>query len=164
MKEEVLTNAELGEYAATSTDNIMAYYYSDTCHNPGMYGYTSPDTSECSGHTDYEGSKVKEMLESQYITTLGSENLKEVDGYKIRLITLEELQENLGYSQELTGTWYEYSQENTPTWVYNVGYWTMTSDSDSNVRTMYIDGRIGIYGVVGTTNVRPVINLLKSSI
>ena len=204
LKEKVLTNEELGEYAASQTitceasyaangsygctiegqiviekNDTIPYYWSDTCHYGGYFGYTSGDLSGCNGHNDYEGSKVKEFLETSYIATLGETNLKEVDGYKIRIIKVEELQNNLGYSTELKGSNYDYSPENTPIWVYKNfsdsnnatrGYWTMTpgilTDSVSTVTGLSISpSSIFInYGVDGNYRLRPVINLLKSSI
>ena len=118
MKETVLTHDELGDYAISYTctaedvedgnygcttegeikeRDTMAYYWSDTCHSGRTYGYTDTDVSGCSGHDDYAGSKIKEYLEGTYINTLGSDNLKEVDGYKVRLITMDELVNNFGY-------------------------------------------------------------------
>ena len=200
MKEKVLTNAELGDYAANYTVTCdypmmtggihgcttigetitlpygtMSYYWSDTCHYSGSYGYTGDDWSGCEGHNDYEGSKVKEFLEGTYINTLGETNLKEVDGYKVRLITKEELQTNLGYATEMTGSYYEYSATNTPSWVYqnfgenqnNVyGYCTMTPRSENSFGVWRVSGTGNLdYGsVYSGDGVRPVINLLKSNI
>ena len=202
MKEKVLTNTELGEYAANHTRTCsadmvtnhaygctivgelmstlydgMSYYWSDTCHWENYYGYTSTDTSGCSGHNDYEGSKVKEYLEGTYINTLGADNLKEVDGYKIRLIKLEELQSDLGVSTEMSGSWYDYDAENTPSWVYQKfsdsnnnakGYWTMTSRSDTsfNVWNVHYGFFVNSFHLLSYDigGVRPVINLLKSNI
>ena len=107
MKETVLTKSELGDYAISKNGtkrDTMGYYWSETCNNSYyMYGtnsYTNSDSdsSGCEGHNDYAGSKVKEMLESRYLSTIGANNLKEIDGYKIRLITTEELHENLGWT------------------------------------------------------------------
>ena len=186
LKEKVLTNAELGEYAVNDKYDTMAYYWSDTCHGVGTYGYTDYDDSGFNGHNDYEGSKVKEYLEGTYINTLGSENLKEVKGYKVRVITLEELQKNLGYSTEITASWYNYDQDMSPTWVYQnfgetlnslgalSGYWTMDKYNEITDLVAYVDsdGRVGSSSVLGSSNlngklcggVRPVINLLKSKV
>ena len=181
MKETVLTNAELGEYAYNGTYDTMSYYWDDNCH-PAAYGYsTSSDSSaNCANTNSYATSKVKEMLEGTYINTLGSNKLKEVDGYKIRLITLEELQQNLGISTTMVATWYDVDAINTPTWVYqNFGdqsnnvytYWTMTSSPDSSFRLwcVILDGHGSSGNVIGSSvynnyGVRPVINLLKSAI
>ena len=206
MKEKALTSEEVGEYATNNTricldymveNNIdgcttigetitlpygtMSYYWSDTCHERETYGYTDSDLSGCAGHNDYEGSKVRELLETKYIYTLGSQNLKEVDGYKIRLITKDELQNNLGYATELTLSWYDYNYENTPNWVYEnygeintpeyqnniYGYWTMTPYSVGSSETWSVGiSRYLYHNTVDTDSrsVRPVINLLKSSI
>ena len=175
MKERVLTNAELGEYAYNGTYDTMSYYWDNTCH-PKAYGYSSSDSTGCSGHNDYAGSKVKEMLEGTYINTLGADNLKEVDGYKIRLITVDELESNLGYTKRTGTAIYDYNSENTPTWVYqNFGdqsknvysYWTMTPypNNSSYVWNVYSNGQVDFNRVNnGSGGVRPVINLLKSNI
>ena len=180
LKETVLTNAELGEYAYNDTYDTMSYYWSDTCH-PDGYGYTDYDASGCSGHNDYEGSKVKEYLEGTYINTLGETNLKEVDGYKIRLITTEELESNgwVGNTTVCTGSCYEQYgiiKDVAPTWIYqNYGenqngvyaYWTMTPNSKVSSYVWYVDssGRLSYHNVdANILGVRPVINLLKSSI
>ena len=183
LKEKVLTNEELGEYAYEDTYDTMAYYWSDTCH-PNSYGYTNSDWSGCDGHNDYEGSKVKEYLEGTYINTLGETNLKEVDGYKIRLITTEELENNgwVGNTTVCTGSCHEVYgiiKDIAPTWVYqNFGelsdysnrlyvYWTMTPHPNYSSRVWNVGS--GGYLYDGTLDnysggVRPVINLLKSSI
>ena len=204
MKEKVLTNKELGEYGidyekicsvyevedgtngcttegqkVTIPYDTMSYYWSDTCHETGSYGYTDTVDLGCEGHNDYEGSKIKEYLEGIYINTLGSNNLKEVDGYKIRLIRYEELMGDLGYTMDITsGGAGEYPDvnDNVPTWVYqnfgegtnidnNVyGYWTMTEYS-SGVWRVYSAGLLSYHSVYdNSSGVRPVINLLKSSI
>ena len=153
MKERVLNNAELGEYASNSTYDTMEYYWDDNCH-ARSYGYSSYDSSGCTGHNNYEESKVKEFLEGTYINTLGANNLKEVDGYKIRLITTNELNENLGWvNLQVTATT-DNENANVPTWVYqnfgdksnNVyGYWTMTPHSYYS----YLVWKVDSVGTVG---------------
>ena len=102
-------------------------------------------------------------------------DLKEVDGYKIRLITVDELESNLGYTQRTGTNIYYYDSENTPTWVYqNFGYqnknvysyWTMTSYSNNSSFVWYVSGSniLGYGPVSNTYGIRPVINLLKSAI
>ena len=198
MKERVLTNAELGDYAYVFTCTFaevntsphtygcttegeqkacdaMAYYWDDNCHS-NVYGYSSGQYN-CDNKNSYTTSKVKEFLEGTYINTLGADNLKEVDGYKIRLITVDELESNLGYTKRTGTNTYDYNSENTPTWVYknfgenqnNVyGYWTMTPHPNysSNVWYVLSNGQVDGGGVGGSGGggVRPVINLLKSNI
>ena len=190
MKEKILTNSELGSYGAFSSD-YMPYYWSDTCHIRDHYGYSSNVTTNCAGHNDYLGSKVKEMLETSYLLTLNESSLKEIDGYKIRLITKDELL-NLGF--EITTTYsagqeiHNYDDSNVPDWVvdasnhgtpilstnynYAQGYWTMTPSSTSNTQVYAaynfkspstIEITAGNY-YMPHVGVRPVINLLKSAI
>ena len=65
----------------------MNYYWSDTCYWPRGRGYHLESEFHCNNPADppnnYATIKVKEMLETRYLSTLGENNLKEVDGYKI---------------------------------------------------------------------------------
>ena len=186
MKETILTHNELGNYAITKDgikQDAMGFYWSSTCHHSVIYGndtYTSSDSSGCAGHNDYSDSKVKEFLEGIYINTLETSNLKEIDGYKIRVITNDDLVYNLGWSATNN---YATMPDNAqvPNWVYRnfgndrekgvYGYWTMIPDSYQSKNLMNIyDGNtqyIGLYSYNVSSHcfgVRPVINLLKSSI
>ena len=168
MKERVLTNAELGEYAYNGTYDTMSYYWDDSCH-PVAYGYSSSSYS-CDNTNDYATSKVKEMLETRYLPTIGESNLKEVDGYKIRLITVDELTSNLGCtssscSSSPYASWVHQNFGDQSKIVY--AYWTMTPypDISSNVWIVHSVGLVynsNVYDV--DRGVRPVINLLKSNI
>ena len=178
MKENVLTNAELGNYAYKTYDT-MPYYWDDNCHPPEAYGYSSWANS-CENTNSYTTSKVKEFLETTYLTNIGTNKLKavELDGesYKIRLITLEELQSNLGVSTTMTASWYVPSSLSSLSWVCqgfgegqnNVyGYWIMKelTESPSTVWQAGGGGRINTRNILNTDmGVRPVINLLKSAI
>lgn len=174
-----------GDYGCTEVgqkyirkENAMPYYWSDTCHEEGDYGYTEWDNSECRGHNDYEGSKVREMLENHYLPKLDEKELVEVDGYKIRLLTEKELTEDFGYyksEKEYTDDtrWGIKSIENVPEWLYkNFGeneykvssYWTSYIYGSSKLNTMGgYDDNFGEsrYYYFQTSGVRPVINLKK---
>ena len=162
MKERVLTNEELGEYAYNGTYDTMEYTWTDACHWAN-HGYSSSNTSNCNNTNSYATSKVKEMLETRYLPTLGETNLKEVDGYKIRLITVDELVSNLGCtSSSCSSSSYE-------SWVYqnNVySYWTMTPHPDNSSFGWEVQsaGHLGVSYVFRGYGVRPVINLLKANI
>ena len=212
MKEKVLTHNELGNYGvshACTSSNIqygdfgctevgqivdwdaMPFYISDSCH--GIYilndvNYSSSTGNGCYWHNRYNESLIKGFLEGTYLSTIDPNENKlkaiEVGGvsYKVRLITLAELTENLGYIKRNNTLMYDYSPTNTPSWVYQgfgerendwslQGYWTMST---------YPDGGLGIWKVAwasqygtrivesridtGYIGVRPVINLLKSAI
>ena len=182
MKERILTNEELGEYAITKSANSdgyfasMPYYWSDTCHESEYYGYTDSNYSGCAGHNDYEGSKVRELLEGIYINTLDANNLKEVEGYKIRLLNEEDLKNHLGWEELYNSINPLSDEENIPSWVYQGFdleqtqlYWTMVPGSPTSVNIINkgVDGLFFWDQKMMTTTkigVRPVINLLKSSI
>ena len=171
MKETVLTNAELGDYAFNSSYNAMEFTWTDSCHNSN-HGYAN-NIWNCDNANIYSESKIKEMLETRYLPIVGADHLKEIDGYMIRLITVEELISNLGCTSiSCTSSTYA-------SWVYQnfgnqsksaYGYWTMTPHPDSSSSALHIssmgeidqnnvnDNYYDYYGV------RPVINLLKSSI
>ena len=157
IKKDPLTKDQLGKFATNNQDgysNIM--YYSDSnCIN----------TNNCS---KYENSNIKVVLDS-YIVSIAND-LKEVDGYKIRLITINELVK-LGFIDNSNTLYYEPSK-NTPYWISSNGneYWVMNSNNNTlNNTFMVVDYNNQSYAYeVGTYNtlgkVRPVINLLKSAI
>lgn len=189
LKEKALTKDEMPNYnvkrtwygTLTSYDS-MGYYWSSTCNSVskgfssdytqyGLDKYTNNNQSGCAGHNSYQESKIKEFLEGTYINTLDASKLKEIDGYKIRLITVNELQTNLGYNNHA-------KTSKTPEWVYNdfgdtrngtYTYWTMDADTSRNYHIWIVyglgDGQITWREVYRTEEqVRPVINLLKSAI
>ena len=117
----------------------MPYYWSSTCRDAGAYGgvwYSSSNTSGCGGHNDYAGSKIKE-----------------VDGYKIRLLTNVKhtsfVYQNYGFN------------------IHDTDYWTMTSYPDAS-RYVWIvtsvNGELLDCDIRFSSCVCPVINLLKSKI
>ena len=182
MKETALTGSEIGAnyvWGGDTSNSYMAYYWSSTCHYSGTYGtdtYDSGDDSGCSGHNDYAGSKIKEVVDNYMSNYLDASDLKEIDGYKIRLIKLDELQNNLGLSSTFNVSWYDFDSSNTPNWVYqnlgtNVyGYWTMSPNVDNAAQAWNVQSGAQVYsgdvlysGINGG-GVRPVINLLKSNI
>ena len=173
MKAQILTYEELGNnYALSNNENKydkMAYYWSDTCHdNHYTYGtqkYESYISSGCNGHNDYDGSKVKEMLETRYLPTLEVSNLKEINGYKIRLITRDELTNDLGcqLAGNVTNVYYS-AGPSTPAFVYNQKYWTMTNGDNGVWAFGWNDRWMDEISVYSDYGVRPVINLLKSAI
>lgn len=155
MKERVLTNSELASYAYNSSYDTMIFHNSSN---------------------DYSNSRIKTFLEDTYINVLGSSNLKMVDGYRIRLITIDELMSNLGYSWSINSGSWPIANNNVPTWVYqNFGegqnnvyaYWTMSKYANTNDSVWYVSryGNLNQIQPYGTSYaVRPVINLLKSAI
>ena len=138
----------------------MQYYSSATCTNYG-------DTSGCK--SDYASSEVKYVVDAWKAE-------KAPAATEARLISYEDLLNNLGYENSVTctgGCYYSGSLENVPNWVYNSNYWYWTmspnNDSASYVWDVSRDGSLssnsvyyGNYGYFGV--VRPVITISKSSI
>ena len=161
LKDEPLTSQETTAYGSTST------YVTSNGYGGVYYDNTDPKS------TNYDESEIKKVVEAWKDAKLTQSELKEDSlGYKARLITYEDLYNNLDYEAYDNGsTILRRPSENTPSWVYNSGYWYWTmsakEDSASNVWYVYGDGNLydldvsgnGLYGVV-----RPVINLLKSAI
>ena len=144
----------------------MAYYTSETC------GYVNGSYVSTGCTTDYESSEVKYVVDAWTNDKLNASDLTEDNlGYKTRLLTFEDLTNNLGYAREDGATYMSLNTENTPSWVYNENYyyWTMSPYDDSASRVwcvIYSGGNVCNSGVDDCSNhvVRPVITLLKSSI
>ena len=144
----------------------MAYYSSETCG----YNGTSWDYSGCT--TDYAQSEVKYVVDAWAVDKFQSSDLtRDTTGYSARLITYDELFNNLGYHAASEGpSWLNLNPEYTPSWVYNNNYkyWTMSpyEDSTSYVWRVYFGGNLNIYNNVCDDGavVRPVVNIAKSAI
>lgn len=149
----------------------MAYYSNNMC------GYSSPSSFSTSSCTrDYNASDIKYVVDAWSNKKLTPDDLKEVNEYKIRLITLDDLINNLGYSYSDTSTSTILKNDNVFSFVYssNYWYWTMSPVSQSsynvwNVRSSGdVIGDISVYALNHVSRpdgvVRPVINLKKSAI
>lgn len=150
IKSEPLNSEELLNYGIYN--NSM--YYSGGCKN-----------NSCN---DYNGSDIKVVLDS-YSEAI-TNDLKEVNGYKIRLITIEELL-SFGFVDK-TGTLYYEMNKNTPYWLGADGkeYWVMNSlKNHLNNTFMVVDYNDNSYVYESSVNstlgaIRPVINLYKRAI
>ena len=135
--------------------------------------------SDCT--TNYNQSKVKSFIDFWVSNHFNDEDLVSIDGYKARLLNVDDLLSYLGYSPSnvITDSYYEVNDD-VPKWMYNdkYSYWTMSSYNDLNklmytiqkngntvANTHYIDNTYYsfYYGgmVYGKNAIRPVINLNK---
>ena len=147
---------------------IIAYYSSATC------GYIGRKWVTTGCDTTYDTSDIKYVVDAWSIDKLQTSDLKEDSlSYKVRLITIDELVNNLGYDWNITSSGNLVATENVSEWVYNSSYWTMSQSADYTGYMMVVsaDGYVqtnpvcsnGVgYGI--TDAVRPVITLLKSAI
>ena len=156
LKDNPLTATEI-----TSAGGTLGYTYSDTNQTGGMSYHASSST--------YGTSAIKSVVDT-WANNKFTDQLKTVDGYSARLITLDELTSDLGYEQDpAVATIFRANAVNTPNWVYSSDYWYWTmspyNDSSSSVWRMNSDGNLSDYLVdTDTGAVRPVINVYKSKI
>ena len=151
----------------------MAYYTSPTCGYT-LAGNTTSVSTGCT--TDYAQSEIKYVVDEWSKDKFIIGDLKkDITGYSVRLITYDELVENLGYGQAEDGYIRPSINNYTPDWVYNSNYWywTMTPSYDSNLDVWGVPGGTlttnnGVFfGYVNRPNygvVRPVVTLLKTAI
>ena len=163
-----LSSTEIANKVSYDGNNYlkMAYYSKDTCVTVGDAG--------CK--TDYNSSNIKQVVDVWSNNKLKSSDLKEdKTGYSARLITYNELIDNLGYGDNGQGTIKMSQNGETPSWVYNSNYlyWTMSQYEDSTSYVWRVDGDGDVYYDAGMGRfnvddgggtVRPVITLLKSAI
>ncbi len=150
----------------------MAYYSSETCGYPYVDGVKqSIDISGCESEnaTSYNKSDIKYVVDAWATDKFTSTDLKEVDGYKARLVQKEELRSQFYPSCSESATFCS-KESTTPSWLYNSKYlyWTMTqwNNASSSVWRVFDVGLRGrsVYDVDGYAAVRPVINLYKSKL
>ena len=146
----------------------MAYYTSTTCGYPTV-GSSTMVTTGCT--SDYTQSEVKYVVDAWAKDKFQSSDLKKDEtGYSARLITYDELINNLGYNNATwDASYWQVNPEYTPSWVYssNYYYWTMSQyeDSASSVWDVGYNGRLANYSVFNNYGVmRPVVNIDKSVI
>ena len=91
--------------------------------------------------------------------------MKSGDSATARLITLDDLINNLGY--ELTGSFYDIT-ENTPSWVYssesNYWYWTMdVKEATEDIYGVGNYGNIEFNPISEYYSIRPVLEISKTA-
>ena len=155
------TRYSVGKGTAKNVDGYggMAYYSSETC------GYLN-DWIDDGCTNSYAQSEIKYVVDAWKSANAPAAT-------EARLITFDELIENLGYDEsakQCTGScWYNKGVD-TPSWVYNSNYWYWTmspyNDSSSGVWSMNSSSTVNIFSVVGDSvgTVRPVIVLPKSAL
>ncbi len=154
LKAEPLNEQEISDYKPAEARTYTSYGYT------GMEYHSSSNA--------YEGSYVKTTVDAW-------KTAKAPAAFEARLITFEELTQNLGFEYRIIGTDEGYYKtDDTPTWVYNssYSYWTSSPYADSMLYVWFIygegrsNGRRINYdaGYYGSSVVRPVIVLPKSAL
>jgi hypothetical protein len=192
LKQEPLTVEEVNLYGGVGTENnhvnknavrsqgtaydrnkqgygTMAYYSSETCGYPYVDGVRQSYVSsgcKSEGATNYANSDIKYVVDAWAADKFTSTDLKEVDGYKARLVQKEELRSQF-YPSCSESAYPCYSESTTPSWVYNENYyyWTMTQQNNSSSLVWRVGDEGNLYNYFDVVNsygaVRPVINVLK---
>ena len=184
LKANPLTVTEINTYGGVGTANNHVNQYTDysqgTSYNNNGYGgmayYGSP-TCGYNGSswvydgctTDYASSEVKYVIDAWVQAEFTNGELKTVDGYGARLVTLEELKPIGWPSCNLNDGWCP-GKSTTPSWLYNSNYWYWTmsqrNNSSSRVWDVHGDGYLSHHSVYSLSDgaVRPVVNIYKSKI
>ena len=166
-------NFIMGKYGPSHGDYEGRYSYNGTTYSLGLARYNATETCgfltggkieslvESGCDNNFDNSKMKMLLNNYRINKLGQNDLKKISDYEIRLITKEELENNL----LLIGN------SNTYDWVIEgASYWTMTKVNGTNNKVYVVDDGIIEETIYGGTYyyrygyVRPVINLYKDAI
>jgi prepilin-type N-terminal cleavage/methylation domain-containing protein len=155
------TSSSVGTAYNSNGYGGMQYYSSSTC------GYNGSSWVYDGCTTNYAQSEIKYVVDAW-------KNAKAPAATEARLITFDELKDNLGYELIDNGSVQLWSPtDSTPSWVYNSNYWYWTStqynDSSSIVWFVSDNGSLGNSGVSnlvtgGDSVVRPVITISKSNI
>ena len=159
-------NKYAGDSPGTAFDYLngtvggIAYYTSETC------GYVNDHNVESRCTTDYAQSEVKYVVDAWKAAQAPSAT-------EARLLTLDELTDNLGYEQVMINpsTQGYVSTSSTPSWVYSsdFGYWTSSQSNASTFSVWCVWGAgelmtNGISDDSGGYSVRPVITISKSNL
>ena len=154
LKKDSLSVNELNNYSKDDTIGLMYY---------GKEGCTNNNTCNL-----FNESNIKLALDN-YKNSIDND-LKDVNGYKIRLMTIEELS-NFGYVDKTSSLYYE-STSDTPYWLTDTigDYWIMNS-SNNTLNKTFIKVEYNHNSYIYETDahntlarVRPVINVYKSAI
>ena len=138
----------------------MAYYTSETC------GYVNGDEINSDCIIDYDDSDIKYVVDNWSLDKIGfSDLIKDYTGYSVRLITIEELRNQLGYGSS------NFDDSKVLDCFKNGNYWYWTmSHYNFTAKVWRVIKYSGIrleYYYVYTNNsnvVRPVVTLKKSAL
>ena len=176
LKTEPLTVAEVNQYGAGHvnmyvTDDTSSSYYQQANDSNGYGGLAYYSSLACGLNgsewvsdgctTDYEQSEIKYVVDAW-------KTAQAPQAIEARLMTYDELMENVEKRQICTGSCYDGTGLKYD-WLYdsNYIYWAMGTynDSTSHVWTIYTTGAVGPYEVnYYNIAVRPVIVLSKTQI
>lgn len=151
LKTKALTVNDIQKYGLqdSSFSDTVSYYNSLKCN--------STNDSECK--TDYKDSDVKILVDNWANDIFYDGELKEIEGYKARLINEFDLVNNLHYEASGDNTYHTTSNTIKP---INAVYWTMISLADNKV--FLISNNYTSANVYELKQINPVVNLNKCAL
>ena len=152
-----------GETVNINNYGGMAYYSSETC------GYVNGSWVDTGCTTDYEESDIKYVVDAWALdNTVAADLIKDYTGYGARIITMDDLLNNLGYDWSITSGGaghYPEANENVPSFLYGEvygDYLTMTPVEDRDNVLWSVKAYGGIWNDGhNITVVRPIITINK---
>lgn len=174
LKEHPLSLEELNNYVqnqnnpyASPNEEGIEFFRSNECkeidYDTGSFPYNC--------NHSYEKSIAKKVVDYWSSNKIKDSDLVEIDNYKVRLLTKDELIDDLHYELKdyfngsINSDQYQ-KTENTYDWAYIEGepYWIMDSFDLVNEMKNYVKNIIGEQAVYKHSNIRPVININKCAI
>ena len=156
LKNNSLTLNDLPNYKDTILNNMKL------SNNLGYITY-SCDNNVCS--TNYDSSNIKKVIDNWMKISLNEDELVSINGYKARIISKEDLIDNLGYEESETGSGINVHRTSaTPSIFPRIGIWTMYPDSDSRLMYIYGDSVNTARELSDYNVIMPVINVKKEII
>ena len=129
------------------------------------YGGISNDAYGCP-YSDISFDKIKKTIVAWTSNNINLSAIK-----SSRIISYDDLINNLGYTYAAIGTSMVWKNtEDTPSWVYDNDYWTITKFEDSIHESVWVirsDGKLDNYNCDGygaSFKLRPVVELYKSAL
>lgn len=157
LKYKPLTQFQIDSYISNEKEGLTNYYVSDTCNSKN-------NSDGC--EYDYSKSNVKTIVDNWTQSNTNEFDLYEKNSYKSRLITLDELINNLGYEKRTSSAINISSSEDTPKWVYeNIdNFWMMPENINSSKDALKVSMYVIPTETFNSGTVRPIINLRKCAI
>lgn len=171
VKEKKYKEYNIGEIIKINEDNWYVINNSSTKEDYVTLINPSYEKSIMNCNYKYDISKEKRYFEGEYSNNLNV-NLKEVNGYKIRLIRLDEYAKLVTLTKkEIDKIRFDYKVNYNYDWVKDINSLTMTDvdyyyEAKNSCVSWYIQGYTKeVLGKVnGFINIQPVINLIKEEI
>ena len=188
LKATPLTTSEVNTYGSGHvnmhvTNDTTASYYQQAYDNSGVGGMAYYSTTTCgwSGSdwvydgctTNYADSEIKYVVDAWAAAKTTASDLRtDSTGYKARLLTIDDLIDNLGYSWQQTSSGNPTINENVPSFMIpennSYWYWTMSQHLEDASDVWFVNrvGSLDSNDVYSNRSnaVRPVIILSKTAI